>query len=367
MRGTWRGGLAALTSAVLVVAGSVVATASAELACGAVVTTDVHLTRDLHCTTSPGLTLGPGASLDLGGHSLVGPGTGQAVRSDAQAPTTVRNGTVEGWDTGMWRVPDDAAFAQTLTVDGVTFRGNRVGVSVESGSPVDVRGSTFVDNGTALDEFYAVIAVQDSAFVRNGTAVRATQGRVTVTRSTFSDDTLTFGCGRCELDVTHSRVTGSERVLRTYDAYRVQIADNEFRDNSLVLASEYGALADQVLRNRFIRNERAIEVVAPMHLQGNVFVGNDVAVWSDDHDRGYQLEPSLVMEDNVFVRNGDAVHVTFPATVRRTVALFNTGRGIHVPAATDLGGNVAYGNGVEPQCTGVVCRRVNVALPPWLR
>lgn len=53
--------------------------------------------------------------------------------------------------------------------------------------------------------------------------------------------------------------------------------------------------------------------------------------------------------------NVDAVHLDAPVAMRTTVAVRNSGYGIWAPHATDLGGNVAWGNGIEPQCTGVVC------------
>ena len=42
-------------------------------------------------------------------------------------------------------------------------------------------------------------------------------------------------------------------------------------------------------------------------------------------------------------------------TLTRNTAIFNRGYGIYAPGATDGGGNRAFGNGKQPQCTGVVC------------
>ena len=57
----------------------------------------------------------------------------------------------------------------------------------------------------------------------------------------------------------------------------------------------------------------------------------------------------------MFVRNGDAVISGLRGDVGDNVAINNVRRGILAPHATDRGGNVAFGNGTEPQCTGVVC------------
>ncbi len=42
-------------------------------------------------------------------------------------------------------------------------------------------------------------------------------------------------------------------------------------------------------------------------------------------------------------------------SVGTNLAIHNSGWGIRVPNATDLGGNHAHHNGNSPQCVGVVC------------
>lgn len=63
----------------------------------------------------------------------------------------------------------------------------------------------------------------------------------------------------------------------------------------------------------------------------------------------------MVLDGNDLRRNGDAIYVDSVAHVHANTAIANTGWGIWTPLATDLGGNVAYRNGTEPQCVGVVC------------
>ena len=41
--------------------------------------------------------------------------------------------------------------------------------------------------------------------------------------------------------------------------------------------------------------------------------------------------------------------------LRENRAVGNQGVGIDAPDATDLGGNIAYRDGVSGQCTGVIC------------
>ncbi|AEE47466.1 hypothetical protein [Cellulomonas fimi] len=357
MRRTWRTAAAALALAVVVTTGQAVAAAARPpgVACGDVLTGDVRLTRSLHCTTSPGLTLAAGASLDLGGHSLVGPGTGVAVVTDPTAPTTLRNGTVRGWDAGVRRAVEDEPTTAPLVVDRLVVRDTGTGLGVELGATLDVRRSRFVGNGTAVSGFYGTVDVADSVFVGNQVGASVSQGRLTVTGSRFTDDVFALDCGECALTLARSTVTGSDRAVYGYGSGGARIEDNVFTRNRVVLSSEWSGTPDQVLRNRFADNDVAVEALVPMHLEGNVFVRNRLAVHSDDHERGYFAEPVLTLVDNRFDRNGDAVYTTFPATLQGTVAVRSTGYGIYAPLATDLGGNVAYGNGTEPQCTGVVC------------
>jgi hypothetical protein len=63
------------------------------------------------------------------------------------------------------------------------------------------------------------------------------------------------------------------------------------------------------------------------------------------------------LEGNIVLRNGDATYSELPGTLKGNVAISNTGYGIYAPRATDLGGNIAFRNGPEPQCTGAVCAR----------
>ena len=65
---------------------------------------------------------------------------------------------------------------------------------------------------------------------------------------------------------------------------------------------------------------------------------------------------TLTVERNQFIRNTDAIVSSMPGVIAANLVVKNSGIGIDAPNATDGGGNVAYKNGVEPQCTGVVCR-----------
>ena len=71
---------------VSVALGGTTAAAAPGVTCGSTVTTDVTLTADLHCPSGDGIILGSNVTLDLGGHSLVGGGSGVGVQTELSLP-----------------------------------------------------------------------------------------------------------------------------------------------------------------------------------------------------------------------------------------------------------------------------------------
>lgn len=337
---------------VLVVGSPAAHATSPRVRCGDILTSDTRLTRTLRCTAAPGLTLAAGIMLDLGGHSIVGPGAGTGIVTDPQAPTTIRNGVVRGWGLGVQR-DDEEDTATALRIEDVLFRENRRGVFSGERADIDVRRSRFIDNESAISTFYANVSVADSTFLRNVSAVWC-NGRTTVVRSRFMDNDRAFDGYGARLELKDSVVSGSAVVYDNYDGVGALIEGNTFARNGTVVASDFSADTDEILRNRFVDNDVAIRATTDKYLVGNTFVGNREAVVSYPEE----ITPGagfVAMEGNTFRRNGNAVFLLHPASVKGTVAIANTGYGIYAPLATDLGGNVAYRNGVEPQCTGVVC------------
>lgn len=344
--------VALLTLGLLAVGTPVAQAEPTGVRCGDVLTADTILTRTLRCTTSPGLTLAPGVSLDLGGYSIVGPGSGTGVVTDPRAPASLRNGVVRGWRQGVLR-EDEQNTGTTLVVEDVVFRGNVFALVSSFGADVDVRRSRFTDNEHALSTFYSSATITDSTFIRN-TFAASSNRIITVARSRFVDNERTFTGSETRLRLTDSVVSGSAIVYYNYDGVGAQLEDNTFARNEVVIASDFSLDTDEILRNRFVDNDIAVSATTPKHLVGNTFIGNRKAVASDP-DQITSGVPFVAMEDNTFRRNGDAVHLVHPASLKGNVAIANAGYGIYAPLAIDLGGNVAYRNGVEPQCTGVVC------------
>ena len=97
------------------------------------------------------------------------------------------------------------------------------------------------------------------------------------------------------------------------------------------------------------------ELRASANFSANTFVGNATAVTATP--KGENLPDAVIgLKGNRFSKNGDAVYITVAAAIGSNVVVRNRGYGIYAPSATDLGGNIAVGNGISPQCVGVVCR-----------
>lgn len=350
--------LAALVTAATLQPG-VAAAAVDTVACGDTLTTDTVLTRDLTCAGGDGLTLLGGVTLDLGGHTLTGPGAGSgtAVRVDPETESaiTVHNGAIEHWGQGLSADAVLSAdvervrfahlgnalstFLGTLTIDASRFVDIGVAVGVSEGEAV-ITDSEFVDNGRAVSYWSsgtASVTVDGSSFVRNGVALECDDSGLRVTDSVFRSNDSAVRATWCGVDVAGSTFARNDEGIRTSPGASLQggfagsVVDSTFTDNGV--AAYLGTSMD-VLRSTFTRNATALR--------------SPVAT-----------EPTftVTVERSSFKRNGDAVHLESPSRVGRNVVLKNTGYGIYAPLAMDLGGNVAAGNGVEPQCTGVVCRR----------
>ncbi|WP_196250779.1 right-handed parallel beta-helix repeat-containing protein [Cellulomonas sp. JZ18] len=330
------------------------------LACGASVEGTVVLDRDLVCTTTPGLVLTLGATLDLGGHVLRGPGEGTALVVDAGAgtgPVSVVGGTVRGWAAGL-QVHEAQATVRGVTFDGIA------GSAVEGlhGAGVTLESSTVRRSGAGVNAwFFSGVTITGSRFLDNGTGVTAgSDSGLTVTGSVFEGNATAVLCDESYAEVRGTRLVRNTTAVHFDWCTSSRLHDSELVRNGVALRTTYPSVhrdeseGNQVFRNRFDRNDVAVDLRLNAHLQDNRFTRNGVGVRA--LTAGTLQEIGLIaMERNVLDRNGDAVVVDTKVRMRDNVATRSTGWGIHAPRAVDLGGNVAWGNGREPQCTGVVC------------
>lgn len=336
--------------------------------CGETLTRSTTLLADLVCTTAPGLRLAPGVTLDLGGHTLRGPGSGNGLDVAWSGPVVVRNGTITGWGTGVdtWAdVDPDAdpeAEAGPLTVTRVTFEGSGRGIdaSGESGTG-RFRKTTTIDRSVfrGLDQaiqgdWFAEVAVDRSTFADNRIGLW-TEGAATVTDSTFARHRWALRATEASLDVAGSTFVDNETAVGPIFSAAASVDGSRFDGNGVAVDTS-GSFVMSVRASRFTANDRAVSLggYGEVLVEGNVLRGNRVAIGSTAPDA---LSEATVV-DNTLRLNGDGIVLDdADASVRvgGNDVRRSTGWGIYAPGVTDLGGNVARGNGSDPQCVGVVC------------
>jgi hypothetical protein len=297
----------------------------------------------------------PGSKLDLRGHRLLGPGrgTGSAITASGLTPQTgvlVRNGTVSGWrnvlDTDGLDVYARFDRLRAVQVDMVTG-----GLNMD----VTMTRSAVTDSGSAFRSLSGSATVSDSTFRRNDVALAGgVNGRWTVVRSTFVGNGTAVEGNEIAVVVRDSVFRSNKRGLSLWWC-ETQVRRTTFVSNGVAYSSStwMGGVADQLIGDTFRWNGVAVDVDIDTHLADNTFEHNRTALRSPLPNEFWT--PTVSMERNVFRFNGDAVVVNSLARIQGTKAVQNRGYGIYAPHATDLGGNVAWGNGTQPQCTGVVC------------
>lgn len=357
MRTARIGWVAALALVAVSIAGPAQA-AGGGLACGDTVTTRGYLAHDLRCVYGIGVTMLPGTTLDLRGHRLLGPGrgTGSAITASGLTPqsgVTVRNGTVSGWhevlDAGGDGVYATFDRLSALNVDDVAGGLNMA---------VTMTRSAVTDSGSGFWSLAGGATVSDSTFRRNDVALSGSAaGRWTVDRSTFVGNGTAIEGSENVVVVRDSVFRSNHRGLNLWWC-ETQVKRTSFVSNSVAYSSSTwmggSSIVDQLIGDTFRWNGVAVDVVdINAHLADNTFEHNRTALRSAlPHE---PWSPTVSMERNLFRFNGDAVVVNSSARIQGTTAVLNRGYGIYAPNATDLGGNVAWGNGIQPQCTGVVC------------
>jgi hypothetical protein len=352
----------ALASAGVLVA-SPASAAPSQPTCGSTLTADAVLRADLVCA-GPGLILGPGVSLDLRGHTLQGTAGGVGLAVTGTGEATVKNGTITGWDTAVrtlviWDGPGNGPLhvdrlsiagngtgidgtgeggigAKSVTVTRSTFANNRVIALSAEFIDVSVDHTLFADNTVGYwGDTGSHAAVTGTRFVRNNRAFILTEASANIDQSTFLDNpgaVLTGGV-ISGLELTNSRITGSDMAVSLLGAAG-QISGSTFVSNAT--AVQVGQWGATISGNTFRANQTTVSIAIPPS----------------------ESESTTVVQGNTFRLNADGLRLENAeavVSVGGNDARNNTGWGIYVPGATDLGGNTARRNGNEPQCVGVVC------------
>lgn len=124
--------------------------ADGDIQCGSVITEDTVLTHDLLDCEGDGLIIAAqneNVMLDLGGHQMVGRGTGDGVRFvyGFSGDAVIRNGTIRGFLVGVKGGSDSGATLSYLDIAS----NERAGVNAISGSML-IENSTIHHNGVGI-------------------------------------------------------------------------------------------------------------------------------------------------------------------------------------------------------------------------
>ena len=348
-----------VVAALIVGSSGAASAAPPAVRCGDTIAGTVTLTRSLRCTGVAFYIDGPPeVVLDLAGFTVRGPGADSGIPtisypvelSDAGLVLTVRNGAIRGWGTILNETDRATVTTTTVTVVdvGAFTAGETLWLTIQSSryrnagnvSAYDgwVRMTDSVFDGTWIGGGVRSSAYVTRSTIKNvpGTAVETSEGNIEVTDSAIVNSGTAIGAYWTSVDISNSVIKG-----------------NDIGVSTSLGGSLSGYRADTIVNSSFVGNGTALELGVAATVTGNTFSRNDRAVDSRTVDR--LLPARIELNSNVLTHNGDAIYVDGPSVLTSNRAVTNRGIGIYTPDATDLGGNIAYLNGVSPQCTGAVC------------
>lgn len=341
-------------------------------ACGDTLTVDTVLTADLTCAEGVGLRLGPGVTLDLDGHVLRGGSLRQTgVVVPAGGDVTITDGVITFWGAAVADHvydgdPDVGApgpLGGTVHLDRVVVRDGLYGVRTvahEDGSAttVDVDRSTFSLVTAPLWIDGGVLELRRSTLRDNGSAIALQGGRATITRSVLrsNDGAVNVSEGGSAV-VRSTAFLGNAAAVETWSGGSADVRRSEIRDSTTAVRLNAGSGSTVVTDvsitggSRGIQAEGGTLVVERVHLADHT----DESVVLFAPPAGQVASARIVA--STFHDGGDGVVSAWGAglSLGGSTATGNAGWGVHAPGALDLGGNAAGGNGLDPQCVGVVC------------
>ena len=151
----------------------------AEISCGQTITEDTTLVEDLACPPGTESAIVIGASnitLDLGGHVLSGYAPGTGVFSIGHEGINIRNGTIEGFNYGVFIIDTRRVTVENLTVRNLDISDPNhfiFGIHILSSQDVVVRDTLFeflsVPHKEAVEIFDSFVDVSNIE-VRGGGA-----------------------------------------------------------------------------------------------------------------------------------------------------------------------------------------------------
>jgi len=348
-----------------------------EVKCGDTITADTTLDSDLTGCPNNGVLIGAdGVTLDLNGHVIEGDGAPFAqcrprreacdfgVLNEGHDGVTVRNGSVEGFATGV-----DIARARENRVLGVSSSRNQFfGFVIARSARSVIRDSAGNDNPVPDGDGLGVFASHDvrilgNSFRRNALGVHvADSSAVLIRGNVFSrnrtEDIKLEGdrnqvrgnrCARggpCVVVHGNRNVIAGNRSLRDEGGVLIEQGRGNLvtrnvvvraRRDGIHLAFEGSGLssANNVVRRNVVRGSRgdAFMVASP---DRHSFLGGNLAIAAEGD--GFDIDSSS-------------------ARLRNNRAVRNAELGIEaVHGVIDGGGNTARHNGDPRRCTNISCR-----------
>ncbi|MET1007591.1 MAG: right-handed parallel beta-helix repeat-containing protein [Propionibacteriaceae bacterium] len=341
------------------------ASAATPVTCGATLTSNTVLRHDLRCSGA-GLTLAPGVSLDLGGHRLIGNGSGTAVTATEATATRVVNGTIRDWALGL-------QFESVLPYPESPLKLDRLRLV---DAPLDIAGGDVRLDRSTLQR--SALHLHYSALRARSTTLRSSNTDGELNQITLTDSTVVGGgVGLDENNVVTlvrsslsgtgyagapvhcgGTVTVKDSTVRNYaqpiyafaDSCPLTVTGTTFRDNpaGAINAVSGGAGSVTVTGSTFRGNGVAV-TGGGLDIRRSTFRDNEAGVVVTDAATSSITGSTL--RDNA----GSGISSAGTGlTVGGNLAVRNGGYGIYAPAANDLGGNRARLNALG-QCVGLVC------------
>jgi hypothetical protein len=96
----------------------------AAVVCGEIITADTTLTADLACPAGTVLAItinAPDITLDLGGHTISGDPYEVGVMVNGYSGITIKNGTIAGFNDGIFLIDSDDSVVEHLTINNLTI------------------------------------------------------------------------------------------------------------------------------------------------------------------------------------------------------------------------------------------------------
>jgi Right handed beta helix region len=331
--GKWRCPLPALVPAVaslllVLLPASAQAGAHDSITCGAQITQSITLTSNLTCTGTALTIEAPiPITVDLGGHTVTS--TAAPASACRDAPTIIVT------------IP-----SRGVTVQDGRIRGNGAAVCDQFSRGNIYQNLVFDGAGWESAQIDTHPTIRDNRFINGAGVVIVKDDTVTIEDNQFlggpADKTAIFASFNVSGTFSGNRITGYGVGLDLGDFFTFPrtVAGNTVSGAGIGIRTAAFTRLGTISGNRVAGSSGdGILIIGPAFspivgtISGNTAVGNG----GDGID--YQLA-------------SPGAAITFADNVARG----NAGHGIVAPAgAIDGGGNVASGNGTDPQCVNLVC------------